>query len=175
MPSMSLAPWIATKREKGTRGIIAECQMDPCRTSGTPRGTSYYSFVSSSPDEFVGPACELAAPRVNQIEQIALASQHAARPPARLPEQAGRYCQPRCSCRSKPIPPRAFPQTSKGETCPATPCPLRYRRRSFILLFSEGNTWLAGLTAIYSHLIPVIRVSNGSFPKLFKAEEDFRL
>ena len=92
---------------------MAECQMDPCRAYGDPRGTSYYSFVSSSPDEFVGPACELAAPRVNQIEQIALASQHAARPPARLPEQAGRYCQPRCSCRSKPIPPRAFPQTSK--------------------------------------------------------------
>jgi hypothetical protein len=46
---------------------------------------------------------------------------------------------------------------------------------SFIFLFSEGNTWLAGLTAIYSNLIPVIRVSNGSFPKLFKAEEDFRL
>ncbi len=38
--------------------------MDPCRTSGTPRGTSYYSFASISPDEFVSPAFELAAPRV---------------------------------------------------------------------------------------------------------------
>jgi len=52
-----------SEREKGTRGI-AECQMDPCRTSGTPRGTSYYSFASISPDEFVGPAFELATPRV---------------------------------------------------------------------------------------------------------------
>ena len=32
-----------SEREKGTRGI-AECQMDPCRTYGDPRGTSYYLF-----------------------------------------------------------------------------------------------------------------------------------
>ena len=39
--------------------------MDPCRTYGDPRGTSIiYSFASSSPDEFVGPAFELATPRV---------------------------------------------------------------------------------------------------------------
>jgi hypothetical protein len=53
-----------SEREKGTREIIAECQMDPCRTSSTPRGTSYYSFASISPDEFVSPALELETPRV---------------------------------------------------------------------------------------------------------------
>ncbi len=51
---------------------------------------------------------------------------HAVGPPAQSPETAGQCCRPRSSCRSRPVPPRAYPRTAGNETCPVGACRLQY-------------------------------------------------